>query len=167
MPELAFFIGKGGVGKTTVSSAYAASWAAAHPRKKVLLLSTDPAHNLADIFELGAGKKPFSDRPTKVRSAGRLYLWQVNAEKHFREFLKPYRDALLDLIESGTIFTREEIEPLLETTLPGMAEVSALIAISQLLSSNDYDAIVVDTAPMGHTLRMFEMPQHFVRFLDF
>ncbi len=162
MPELAFFIGKGGVGKTTVSSAYAASWATAHPRKKVLLLSTDPAHNLADIFEMKLG-----DKPAKVRGAAKLYLWQIDAEKHFREFLKPYRDALLDLIESGTIFTRDEIEPLLETTLPGMAEVSALIAISQLLSNGDYDAIVVDTAPMGHTLRMFEMPQHFVRFLDF
>jgi arsenite/tail-anchored protein-transporting ATPase len=161
MPELAFFIGKGGVGKTTVSSAYAASWAAAHPRKKVLLLSTDPAHNLADIVETTLG-----DKPTKIRARG-LHLWQVHAEKHFREFLKPYRDALLDLIESGTIFTREEIEPLLETTLPGMAEISALIAISQLLSSDEFDAIVVDTAPMGHTLRMFEMPQHFVRFLDF
>lgn len=174
MPELAFFIGKGGVGKTTVSSAYAASYAAAHPRKKVLLLSTNPAHNLADVFEIGARARPARatkdkslKEPTKTRAAGRLNLWQIDAEKHFREFLEPYRDALLDLIESGTIFTREEIEPLLETTLPGMAEVSALIAISQLLTSDEYDAIVVDTAPMGHTLRMFEMPQHFVRFLDF
>src|SRR5206468_1034980 len=46
-------------------------------------------------------------------------------------------------------------------------EVSALVAIDELLSSNDYDAIVVDTAPIGHTLRMFEMPRHFERFLEF
>lgn len=162
MPELAFFIGKGGVGKTTISSAYAAQYAAQHPRKKVLLLSTDPAHNLADIFEIKLG-----DKPQKARSKGRLYLWQINAEKHFQAFLRPYREALLDLIESGTIFTRAEIEPLLETTLPGMAEVSALIAIDELLAAEKYDAIVVDTAPIGHTLRMFELPQHFARFLDF
>src|SRR6185312_3769485 len=99
MPELAFFIGKGGVGKTTVSSAYAAAYAARHPRKKVLLLSTDPAHNLADIFEVKLGEKP-----VRVRSKGSLFLWQIDAEKHFRAFLKPYREALLDLIESGTIF---------------------------------------------------------------
>jgi arsenite-transporting ATPase len=71
------------------------------------------------------------------------------------------------LIESGTIFTRAEIEPLLETTLPGMAELSALIAIDELLAGNKYDHIVVDTAPIGHTLRMFELPQHFARFLEF
>src|SRR5579863_7870752 len=106
MPQLAFFIGKGGVGKTTISSAYVASLAARSPRKKVLLLSTDPAHSLADIFDT-----KLADKPQRVRSKGALFLWQINAEKHFQAFIKPYRDALLQLIESGTIFTRAEIEP--------------------------------------------------------
>lgn len=162
MPELAFFIGKGGVGKTTISSSYAAAFAGRNPRKSVLLLSTDPAHSLADIFQV-----KLSDKPVRLRGKGTLHVWQINAEKHFHAFLKPYREALLDLIESGTIFSRAEIEPLLETTLPGMAEVSALIAISELLRDKEYDAIIVDTAPIGHTLRMFEMPQHFMRFLEF
>ena len=164
MPELSFFIGKGGVGKTTVSSAYASAIAARHPRKKVLLLSTDPAHSLQDVFE-----KKFSDAPQRISPvrSGQLYAWQINAEKHFHSFLQPHRGPILDLIESGTIFSRDEIEPLLNTTLPGMSEVSALIAISDLLRESDYDHIVVDTAPIGHTLRMFEMPLHFSRFLEF
>jgi arsenite-transporting ATPase len=162
--ELSFFIGKGGVGKTTVSSAFAAREAVRNPRKKILLLSTDPAHSLADIFQI-----KFGDKPQRIRlpKATHLYAWQINAEKQFRDFLKPYREDLLDLIESGTIFSREEIEPLLETTLPGMAELSALLAIDELLAENKYDQIVVDTAPIGHTLRMFELPQHFARFLEF
>src|SRR5205085_8077507 len=93
--------------------------------------------------------------------------WQVNAEKQFRKFLAGNRQAILALVESGTIFSRAEIEPLLDTTLPGMAEMAALLAIHDLLADGDYDRIVVDTAPIGHTLRLFEMPEHFAKFLDF
>src|SRR5581483_10895367 len=57
--------------------------------------------------------------------------------------------------------------PLLDTTIPGMAEVAALLVIDELLASDEYDEIVVDTAPVGHTLRLFEMPAHFALFLDF
>jgi arsenite-transporting ATPase len=162
--ELSFFIGKGGVGKTTVSAAYAVREAARNHRKKILLVSTDPAHSLADVFQTKLGDKP---QRIRLPKAGNLFAWQINAEKQFRDFLKPYREDLLDLIESGTIFSRSEIEPLLETTLPGMAELSALIAIDELLAGGKYDQIVVDTAPIGHTLRMFELPQHFARFLEF
>jgi arsenite-transporting ATPase len=160
---LSFFVGKGGVGKTTHSAAYAAHAAATRPRERVLLLSTDPAHSVADVFQVRLG-----DAPKRVRLArGNLSLWQVDAEKQFRKFLAVNRDAILTLVENGTIFSREEIEPLLDTTLPGMAEMAALLAIHDLLASGAYDRIVVDTAPIGHTLRLFEMPEHFARFLDF
>jgi arsenite-transporting ATPase len=162
--ELSFFIGKGGVGKTTISSAYAVREAVRNLRKKFLLLSTDPAHSLGDVFKTKLGDKP---QRVRLPKAGNLFAWQIDAEKQFRDFLKPYREDLIDLIESGTIFSRSEIEPLLETTLPGMAEMSALIAIDDLLENSRYDHIVVDTAPIGHTLRMFELPQHFARFLEF
>ncbi|HKU28627.1 MAG TPA: ArsA-related P-loop ATPase, partial [Candidatus Sulfotelmatobacter sp.] len=58
MPELVFFVGKGGVGKTTVSSAYAVRLAARHPRNRVLLVSTDPAHSLSDLFDRKVGNSP-------------------------------------------------------------------------------------------------------------
>ncbi|MCI0352773.1 MAG: ArsA family ATPase, partial [Acidobacteriales bacterium] len=161
MPELAFFIGKGGVGKTTVSSAYAA-WRARQGRR-VLLLSTDPAHSLADVFQVKLGAEP-----TAIQAGGgRLRLWQIDAQERFERFLTKYRTSIFALLESGTIFTREEIEPLLSATLPGMAEVSALLTIADLIDSTRYDELVVDTAPVGHTLRLFQLPEHFLRFLDF
>lgn len=158
MPQLTFFIGKGGVGKTTLSSAYALRQA--RPRKKVLLLSTDPAHSLADIFEVRLGKVPKKITPG-------LCAWQIDAEAQFRQFLEPRRDALLSLVESGTLFTRKEIEPLLDTTLPGMAELGALLALRGLVTSDAWSEVVIDTAPVGHTLRLFALPEHFQSFLRF
>ncbi len=162
--ELSFFIGKGGVGKTTVSAAYAVRTAVRHPRRNVLLISTDPAHSLADVLQVRLGASP---RRVPLPVAGRLHAWQINAQKEFDRFIGRNREAILDLVEQGTIFSRAEIEPLLETTIPGMAEVAALLAIDALLDADEYDAIVADTAPVGHTLRLFEMPAHFARFLDF
>lgn len=164
MPQLALFIGKGGVGKTTVSSAFAAHHAASHPRSRVLVISTDPAHSLGDIFQL----RGELSRPSRVAmKRGNLWLWQVDAKKEFDKFLAPFRDQLFDLLQSGTIFSRQEIEPLLSTALPGMAEIAALMAIAQALEEKRYDHIVVDTAPLGHTLRLFALPEQFLRFLDF
>ena len=163
MARLSFFIGKGGVGKTTVSAAYAVH-AAARGRGRVLLLSTDPAHSLADIFQ-----RKLSDTPAglAVGRGKKLFVAQIDAEKRFRRFLDKYREAVLTLVERGTIFSRADIEPLLDATLPGMAEMAALLALHDELAAARYDELVVDTAPLGHTLRLFEMPEHFARFLDF
>lgn len=163
MPKLTLFIGKGGVGKTTVSTAYALQRAIRGTKKPVLLLSTDPAHSLGDIFG-----QPLGERPQKLRlmPRARLDVWQVDAEKQFRAFLNRHKEKLLSILETGSIFSREDIEPLLETTLPGMAEMAALLAISDALGSGKYDEIVVDTAPLGHTLRLFGLPQYFSSFLD-
>ena len=77
--HLSFFLGKGGVGKTTVSSAFAVHSALSYPRQSVLLISTDPAHSLADIFELR-----FPDSPRRIPThKGKLFAWQINAEKLF------------------------------------------------------------------------------------
>lgn len=159
---VSFFIGKGGVGKTSISSAYAA-WRAGKTAP-VLLLSTDPAHSLADIFETRLGS---ARRKLTLPRRRSLTLWQVDAAQQFRKFLARHRAAILSLVESGTMFTREEIEPLLDETIPGMAEVAALLTISELLQSGSYAEIVIDTAPIGHTLRLLQMPEHFLRFLRF
>jgi arsenite-transporting ATPase len=163
VPELTFFIGKGGVGKTSVSAAYAVRRASQRPRASVLLLSTDPAHSLADVLQARLG-----DRASAVPvPRGSIHAWQLNAEKEFRKFLARYEDDLLATVEAGTIFTRDDIQPLLHTALPGMAELSALLAIERAVKSSRYDEIVVDTAPMGHTLRLFELPDQFARLLAF
>jgi len=163
MNKLTFVVGKGGVGKTTVSCAYALHLAARQPRESILLMSTDPAHSLADILQIKLNSTP---KPIKA-GKGKLFAWQINADKEFQKFLSGNRDAILKIVESGTFFSKEEIAPLLDTTLPGMAEVAALLAIQELLEKNEHAHIVVDTAPFGHTLRLFELPSHFQHFLNF
>src|SRR5437868_4747204 len=120
--KLSFFVGKGGVGKTTVSAAYAVHAALRQPRRSVLVLSTDPAHSLADVLQVR-----LRDAVTRLPLRGaRLFAWQVNAHKEFQKFLRRQRESILDLAASATIFSRKELEPLLDSTLPGMAEVAAL-----------------------------------------
>lgn len=163
MSGLALFVGKGGVGKTTVSAAYAVHQADRHRRGSVLLLSTDPAHSLSDVF-----CQPLRAKITRVPNRrGKLYVWQIDAQSQFRKFLNERRAEILSILESGSIFSRKEIEPFLDATLPGMAEMSALLAINNAMSSAKYEYVVVDTAPFGHTLRLFEMPDDFRRFLAF
>ena len=162
MPRLTLFIGKGGVGKTTLASSYAAREARRHPRERVLLVSTDPAHSLADVFQTRLGKVA-----KRIGTKAQLFAWQIDAEGEFRKFLNDKRESLLELVEAGTLFTRAEIEPLLDTTLPGMAELGALLTLRDLVRSDEWDEIVVDTAPVGHTLRLFALPGHFNDFLRF
>jgi arsenite/tail-anchored protein-transporting ATPase len=163
VPNLTVFIGKGGVGKTTISAAYALHRAMRDRKRSVLLLSTDPAHSLSDIFDQAFGASP---KKLRLASKARLDVWEVNAEKRFRAFLNQHKEALLSILEKGSIFSRSDFEPLLETTLPGMAEMAALLAMTDALDSGKYDHVVVDTAPVGHTLRLFALPQYFSNFLD-
>jgi arsenite/tail-anchored protein-transporting ATPase len=166
--KLTFVAGKGGVGKTTVSCALALHMAARHPRQSMLLMSTDPAHSLADMLEIKDPQTKDKPGPHKLAGVkGKLSLWQVDSASEFQKFLEQNREGILNIVENGTFFNREEIAPLLDTTLPGMAEVAGLLALRELLESGKYDHIVVDTAPFGHTLRFFELPGHFQRFLNF
>ena len=86
--------------------------------------------------------------PERLRGVeGKLWVWEVNSQKEFEKFLAGNRDSILEIVEQGTFFSKEEIAPLLDTTLPGMAEVAGLLAIEELIASDEYDHIVVDTAP--------------------
>jgi arsenite/tail-anchored protein-transporting ATPase len=127
-------------------------------------MSTDPAHSLSDILQTRLG-----NRPAAIESSGRgsLDAWQVDSTSLFGNFLRQHKQNILKVIDRGSIFSREDIEPLLDTTLPGMAEVSALLAIRDAVAFGKYSHIVVDTAPFGHTLRLFGLPQQFLRFLNF
>ncbi|HEY2360238.1 MAG TPA: ArsA family ATPase [Candidatus Angelobacter sp.] len=163
MARLTFVVGKGGVGKTTVSCSLALHLAARHPRQSTLLMSTDPAHSLADMLEIK--DKAGSHRLAGVK--GKVSVWQIDSDREFKKFLEGNREGILNIVENGTFFNREEIAPLLDTTLPGMSEVAGLLALRDMLESGEHDHIVVDTAPFGHTLRLFELPGHFQRFLNF
>ena len=164
MNQLTFFVGKGGVGKTTISVSYAVAAARKQQAPPVTLLSTDPAHSLADILQTKLSSRRVE---LNLSSGVKLAVWQVNAEKEFRDFLHRHKPDLLSILEQGSIFSAEDLDPLLDTALPGMTEMAALLALDRLLNSNRKTHIVVDTAPFGHTLRLFALPEHFLRFLGF
>ena len=152
------------MGKTTVSAAYAVHRAFESTGRHVLLVSTDPAHSLGDVLQRKLGNSP-SKIPAKAR--GKLTAWESNSEKLFRNFINEHKRQLVDTIERGTLFSAAEISSLLETALPGMAEIAALSAIQEATESAEYSDIVVDTAPFGHTLRLFGLPEQFLRLLNF
>src|SRR5205085_11230508 len=126
-----------------------------------------PAHSLADVLDV---KLKSGMQPLRGKGHSRLSVWQVDAGARFQEFLDEYRDAITNLVEQGTFLSKAEIDSFLETALPGLAEVSALLTISDLTEGGKFDEIVVDTAPIGHTLQLFRIPtqlERFLRFLEF
>ena len=152
------------MGKTTVSAAYAVRAATGKSTKPVLLISTDPAHSIGDVLETRLGRKPAD---VKLGARSKLRVWELDAAALFREFLDEHRAELIETIASGSFFAREEVADLLETTLPGMSEIAALLAIQSAVDSRRYAKIVIDTAPFGHTLRLFSLPDQFLRLLNF
>jgi arsenite-transporting ATPase len=142
-----FFAGKGGVGKTTCSSAYALS----RQPQRVLLVSTDPAHSLGDALGARLGSKP----RTIARAVDAV---ELDAPRAFARWLQEHRRPLGDVIEHGTWLDREDVDALLDLSIPGVDELVGIIEIGRFAESNAYDLIVVDTAPTGHTLRLLAAP---------
>ena len=152
------------MGKTTLAASFSVHSALRNGFRPVLLISTDPAHSLSDILQQRLRDAP---KPVPLPGGARLHAWQVDADKKFHGFLSRNKGTLLAILESGSLFSREDIEPLLDSSVPGMAEMAGLLALEEALSSGKYDQIVVDTAPLGHTLRLLQLPEYFQRFLSF
>jgi arsenite-transporting ATPase len=150
--------GKGGVGKTTVASAIAV-WMATEPARRTLLLGVDPAGSLGDV--LGA---PVGKRAGSVPGVPLLQARQLDATTAWAEFRETYRrevDELFSgLLAGGTsaVPDQEVVERLINLAPPGVDELMALLEVIDLTEDRTYDALVVDTAPTGHLLRLLEMP---------
>jgi arsenite-transporting ATPase len=150
-----FFGGKGGTGKTTCAGA-AAIVSAEHGRR-VLVVSTDPAHSLGDV--LG---RTLTARPTKVPvRRGSLAACELDADRALARWLARRRPALAAILERGTLLDRGDIESFLDLSLPGVDELLGLLEIERLVAGGRYDQVVVDTAPTGHTLRLLATPATF------
>jgi len=154
-PELKFLFvgGKGGVGKTTTSSSLAIHFAT---QRKVLLLSTDPAHSLGDAFN-----EPFAKGVhTRVKGtdSGSLDVLEVDPSECLEE-LSTWADLA---IQSGFAdeTSKENILGLQNwlSQAPGIDEAMAISSVVQRMEEESYDMVVFDTAPTGHTLKLLQMP---------
>jgi arsenite-transporting ATPase len=157
--------GKGGVGKTTCAAALALALAV---RRRTLLLSTDPAHSLADVLALPVGREAPSEVPA---GGGRLQAWEFDAEGAWRRRRQRYREAVdevFDALRGGSrfdaAFDRAIVRDLFDLAPPGLDEVFGVLAVIEALGppaagASGWQTVVLDTAPTGHALRLLAMPE--------
>jgi arsenite-transporting ATPase len=161
--RLLLFGGKGGVGKTSCSSATALAVAATG--RKVLLLSTDPAHSVGDALGVALGD---DERP--VPGAPGLHARELDADRALAAARERYRravDELFDALRGGSrldpSYDRAVIQDLMDLAPPGIDELFALVAVTDATVAPSrgarYDLVVLDTAPTGHTLRLLALPK--------
>jgi arsenite-transporting ATPase len=148
-PQLLFFIGKGGVGKST-TSALTSVYLASKPYK-TLLVSMDPAHNQCDIFD-----QDFSEKPKRVSE--RLMVKEVNTDFWIEKYLKETTDQIKQTYRYESAFNLQNYFNVLQFS-PGLEEYALLLAFEDTLHKyRDQDFIVFDMAPTALTLRFFSLP---------
>lgn len=153
-----FFTGKGGVGKTSVACATAVTLA--DRGQRVLLVSTDPASNLDEVLGVRLGNKP-----TPIPNVPRLFALNLNPEQSAREYrdrvVGPYRNVLP---ESVVARMEEQLSGACTVEIAAFEEFSRLLADPR--TTEDFDHVVFDTAPTGHTLRLLSLPAAWSSFID-
>jgi len=146
-PRILLFTGKGGVGKTTCAAATALR--AARDGHKTLVLSSDPAHSLADAVDRELGPEP-----TEITE--NLFTQEVDLYYSMKKYWGNMRELMLTVFRWQGVgqVAAEEL-----AALPGMNEGSVLLWLEQAVREDDYDLIVVDSAPTGETLTLLTLPQ--------
>ncbi|MFO7264456.1 MAG: ArsA family ATPase [Bacillota bacterium] len=149
--RITFFGGKGGVGKTTCSAAYA--YGAAMAGHRTLLVSTDPAHSLGDLLETSVGDEPKQLLPD-------LWVRELNPEKAAKKYLDEVRSNLRRLA-SPHLWAEVERQLDIASASPGADETALFDELVRIIIDADghYDHVVFDTAPTGHTLRLLSLPE--------
>ena len=148
--QVVFFGGKGGVGKTTCSAAFAL--AASRRAKRVLLVSTDPAHSTSDIFGQRLGDAARAIVP-------HLSAVEIDAARESARYVAEVKREIERMFSPGIVRqAHRQID--LAAASPGLSEVALLDRMIDLMlnQGHAYDLIVFDTAPTGHTLRLLRMP---------
>jgi len=146
--RIILYTGKGGVGKTSVAAATALK--AARSGKKVLVMSTDPAHSLADAFDAEIGADP-------KEMATNLWAQEMDHTSMIEESwgeIQGYMHTLFEWQGADTL-AAEEL-----AILPGMDELFGLLMVRRHHRENEYDALILDAAPTGETLKLLSLPDH-------
>lgn len=146
MTRYLFFSGKGGVGKTTMAAATAIHYAI--EGKKTLIVTTDPASNLADVFEQGIGHKV-----TAIRGVSNLSAMEIDPDEATREYKERIIGAFREIMPEDVIASLEE-----NLSGPCTTEMASFDRFIDFMEGSEYDVIVFDTAPTGHTIRLLELP---------
>lgn len=151
MEKIVFFGGKGGVGKTTCSSAFALQ--SAKSGKKTLLISTDPAHSISDIFERPIGLEIVNLREN-------LDGLEIDSDYESEKYISGIRKNLHNILSPVIV---EEINRQLDaaSVSPGTQESAMFDKMIEIINekSSEYDQIIFDTAPTGHTIRLLSLPE--------
>lgn len=158
MNKIIFFGGKGGVGKTTCSASYALY--EANRGLKTLLVSTDPAHSTSDIFE-----KEISDSISNLLP--NLDAIEISGEKESKKYMDSVRGSLKQIV--SPIIVKEINKQIDAASISPGTEEAALFdkMIEIIIEQNDeYDRIIFDTAPTGHTVRLLSLPELLGAWLD-
>jgi arsenite-transporting ATPase len=123
---------------------------------RTLVLSTDPASALADV--LGS---PLGGTPSAVAGVPNLFACQLDATAARAGFVERWGEVLATIIDRGTYLDRDDIQGLIDATLPGIDETMALLALADLADRGEWQRVILDTAPTGHTLRLLALPDTF------
>jgi arsenite/tail-anchored protein-transporting ATPase len=158
MGRFVFFGGKGGVGKTSCAAAYALLCAQHH--QKTLLVSTDPAHSLADLFHAAIGGDVTQIMPD-------LFGLEINPSEESERYINRVKNNLVQVVSPVIL---EEIEKQLDAASisPGSEEAALFDKMVEIINeySTSFDQVVFDTAPTGHTLRLMALPELLGAWLD-
>ena len=157
-PRFLFFTGKGGVGKTSIACATAIQLAEAG--KRVLLVSTDPASNVGQVFGINIGNH-ITAIPAVPNLAALEIDPQAAAQIYRDRIVGPVRGVLPDAVVKGI---EEQLSGACTTEIAAFDEFTALLIDSP--QTHDYDHIVFDTAPTGHTIRLLQLPGAWSGFLE-
>ena len=150
--RILLFSGKGGVGKTSLAAATGVRLA--QRGLKTLVMSVDPAHSLADSFNLEVDL--FTSKTSDpYRVDTNLEILEVNIQREIKRYWREVSSYLISLLRSTGV---SDVEAEELAILPGMEELSAMMYVNQYRQEKRYDAIVLDCAPTAESLRFISMP---------
>jgi arsenite/tail-anchored protein-transporting ATPase len=157
--EYIFFSGKGGVGKTSMACTHAVRYA--DQGKRTLIVTTDPASNLADVFE-----QPIGHNVTSIVGVPNLYAMEIDPDKATQEYIDRAMAPIRDAFPPQMVQVMEE-----QMSGPCTAEVAAFDRFTDFLdvpaeNGATFDVVIFDTAPTGHTIRLLELPAEWSQSID-